>query len=99
MKPKFGDSLKVVYRDTVSLLYRIETDDLYSDMESFKHLLDLSDYPQNHKLFDSTNKNEPLTMKNKLNGQIMLEASSPRSKPYSIKYESGIKQSAKGVQK
>ena len=99
MKPKFGDSLKVVYKDTDSLLYRRETDDLYSDMESFKHLLDLSDYPQNHKLFDSTNKKVPLTMKDELNGQIMLEATCLRSKLYSIKFESGIKQSAKGVQK
>ena len=56
MEPKFGDSLKVVYKDTDSLLYRIETNDLYSDMESFKHSLNLSDYPQKHKLFDSTNK-------------------------------------------
>ena len=99
MKPKFEDSLKVVYKDTDSLLYRIETDDLYSDMESFKHLLDLSDYPQNHKLFDSTNKKVPLTMKDDFNGQIMLEATCLHSKLYSIKYESGIKQSAKGVQK
>ena len=99
MKPKFGDSLKVVYKDTDSLLYRIETDDLYSDMESFKHFLDLSDYPQNHKLFDSTNRKVPLTMKDELNGQVMLETTCLRSKLYSIKYESGIKQSAKGVQK
>ena len=99
MKPKFGESLKVVYKDTDSLLYRIETDDLYSDMESSKHLLDLSDYPQNHKLFDSIDKKLLLTMKDELNGQIMLEATCLRSKLYSINYESGIKQSAKGVQK
>ena len=80
MKPKFGDSLKVVYKDTDSLLYRIETDHLYSNMESFKILFDLSDYPQNHKLFDFTNKKVPLTMKDELNGQIMLEATCLRSK-------------------
>ena len=44
MKPKFGDSLKVVYKDHDCLLYRIETNYLFSDMEYFKHLLDLSDY-------------------------------------------------------
>ena len=38
-------------------------------------------------------------MKDELNGQIMSEATCLRSKLYSIKYESGIKQSAKGVQK
>ena len=99
MKPTFGDSLEVVYKNTDSLLYRIETDDLYSDLESCNHLFDLSDYPQNHKLFDSTNRRVPLTMKDELNGQIMLEATCLRSKLYSIKSESGIKQSAKGVQK
>ena len=99
MKPTFGDSLEVVYKNTDSLLYRIETDDLYSDRESSKHLLDLPDFLQNHKLFDSTNKRVPFTMKDELNGQIMLEATCLRSKLYSIKYESGIKQSAKGDQK
>ena len=69
-------------------------------MECFKHLLDLSDHPQNHKVFDSTNKKVPLTMKDELNGQIMMEATCLRSKLYSIKHESGgLKQSAKGVQK
>ena len=99
MKPNFGEGFKVVYKDTDSLLYRIDTDDFYSDMESFKHLFDLSDYPQNHKLFDSTNKKVPLTMKGELNDQIMLEATCFRSKLCSIKYESGIKRSAKGIQK
>ena len=99
MKPKFGDSLKAVFKDTDSLLYRRETNDLYSDMESFKHFLDLSDYPQNHNMFNSTNKKVPLTKNDELNGQIMLEATCLRSKLYSIKYKIGIKQSAKGVQK
>ena len=43
MQPRYGDSLTVVYQDTDSLLYRIETDDLYIDMKNFAHLLDLSD--------------------------------------------------------
>ena len=80
-------------------MYRVETDDLYSNMEPLKHLLDSSDCPQNHKLFDPTNKKVPLTMKDELNGQIMSEANCLRSKLYSIKYESGIKQSAENVQK
>ena len=99
MKPRFGSSLTVVYKDTDSLLYRIQTDDLYSDMESFKNLLDLSDYPKTHKLYDPTNKKVPLTMKDELNGRVMLECTCLRSKLYSIKFETGLKQSAKGIQK
>ena len=95
----FGDSHKVVYKDTNSSLYRIKTADIYSDMESFKLFLDLSDYPQNHKLFDSANKKVPLTMKDELNGQIMLDDTCLRSKLNSINYKNGIKQSAIGVQK
>ena len=56
MKLRYGDSLTVVYKDTDSLLYRIETDDLYMDMKNVPHLLDLSDYPKNHKLYDPTKK-------------------------------------------
>ena len=38
-KPSYGDSLTVAYKDTDSLLYRIETDDLYIDMKNFAHPL------------------------------------------------------------
>ena len=39
MTPRYGSRICVTYKDTDSLLYRIETDDLYKDMEEFKHLL------------------------------------------------------------
>ncbi|XP_075240282.1 uncharacterized protein LOC142335839 [Convolutriloba macropyga] len=99
MKPRYGQKILVTYKDTDSLLYRVETDDLYEDMKEFKHLLDLSDYPSDHPLFDPTNKKVPLTMTDELNGQILEEAVLLRSKMYSIKYRGGAKQSAKGVQK
>ena len=50
MVPRYSsDRLKVPYKDTDSLLYLVETSDLYKDMESFKHLLDLSDCPPEHR--------------------------------------------------
>ena len=99
MRPRYGSRICVTYKDTDSLLYRIETDDLYKDMDEFKHLLDLSDYPTSHPLFDPTNKKVPLTMTDKLNGSVLEESVILRSKMYSIKFVSGVKQSAKGVQK
>ena len=99
MKPRYGDSLTVVYKDTDSLLYPMETDDLYMDMKNFAHLLDLSEYPKNHKLYDPTNKKVPLTLKDELNGLILEEVVCLRSKLYSIKFSDGVKQSAKGVQR
>ena len=99
MRPRYGSRICVTYKDTDLLLYRIETDDLYKDMEEFKHLLDLSDYPTSHPLFDPTNKKVPLTMTDELNGSVLEESVILRSKMYSIKFVSGVKQSAKGVQK
>lgn len=99
MKPRYGAKLKVCYKDTDSLLYRIETTDLYADMLTFKHLLDLSDYPESHFLHDKSNKKVPLTMTDELQGKVLNEIICLRSKLYSIQYEGGVKQSAKGVQK
>ena len=68
-------------------------------MTTFKHLLDLSDYPADHFLHDKSNKKVPLTMTDELQGKIMLEVVCLRSKLYSIEFAGGVKQSAKGVQK
>ena len=91
--------MKVAYNDTDSLLYFIETPDLYKDMASFKHLLDLSDYPQDHFLHDPTNKKVPLTMTGELQVKVLREVVCLRSKLYSIDYVGGLKQNAQGVQK
>ena len=99
MKPRYGDSITVVYKDTDSLLYRVETNNLYSDMGNLKHLLDLSDYPTSHPLFDASNKEVPLTMTDELQGKVLEEVVCLRSKLYSIKFNGGVRQNAKGVQK
>ena len=99
MKPRYGDRLKVCYKDTDSLLYRIETNYLYSEMHGFKHLLDLSDYTETHFLHDKSNKKVPLTMTDELQGKILTEIVCLRSKLYSIQLEGGVKKSAKGIQK
>ena len=55
-RPRYGKRICVTYKDTDSLLYRVETEDLYEDMYEYKHLLNLSDYPTSHPLFDASNK-------------------------------------------
>ena len=94
-----SDQLKVAYKDTDSLLYQIQTPDLYKDMASFMHLLDLSDYPKDHYLYHPSNKKLPLTMTDELQGKILREVFCLRSKLHSIDYVGGKKQSAKGAQK
>ena len=91
--------LKVAYKDTDPPLYLIETPGLCNDTATFKHLLDLSDYPQEHFLHDPTNKKVPLTMTDELQGKVLRETVCLRSNLYSIDYVGGKKQSAKGVEK
>ena len=43
MRPLFDKKARVMYRDTDSLFYKIETDDIYEDLKQLKHVLDLSD--------------------------------------------------------
>ena len=68
-------------------------------MGNLKHLFDLSDYPTSHPLFNASNKKVPLTMTDELQGKVLEEVVCLRSKLYSIKFNGGVKQSAKGVQK
>ena len=98
MRPRYGNRILVVYKDTDSLLYRVETNDLYEDMAQFKHLLDLLDYPSDHVLYDPSNKKFPLTMTDELNGHVLKECVLLRSEMYSFNYVDGVKQIAKGVQ-
>ena len=99
MKPRFGDKIKICYKDTDSLLYRVETENLYSETATFKHLLNLSDYPEKHFLHDKTNEKVPLTMTDKLQGKVLSEVVCLRSKLYSIQFAGGVKQRARRVQK
>ena len=100
MVPRYSAAkLKLAYKDTDSLLYCVETENLYQDMAGFKHLLDLSDYPPDHFLYDPTNKKVPLTMTDELQGKVLREVVCLRSKLYSIDFVGGKKQSAKSVTK
>ena len=74
MGPLFDKKARVMYRDTDSLFYEIETDDIYEDLKQLKHVLDLSDYPKDHHLHSDLNKKVPLKLSDELNGDIVMEA-------------------------
>ena len=99
IKPRFGEKIKVCHKNTDSLLYRVETQNLDSEMATFKHLLDLSDHPEEHFLHDKTNKKVGLTMTDDLQGKVLGDFVCLRSILHSSDFEGGVKQSAEGVQK
>ena len=56
-KAFYNDRCSLIYIDTDSLYINIETDDLYHDLNSnFRSILDCSNYPRDHPLFNETNK-------------------------------------------
>ena len=49
IKQKYGDKAKLLFTDTDSFMYEIQTEDFYKDIsEDVKNRFDASDYPPNH---------------------------------------------------
>ena len=46
----------LLFKDTDSLVYEIETDDVYEDFYEDKNLFDFSNYPEDSNIFDLVNK-------------------------------------------
>ncbi|KFM69574.1 hypothetical protein X975_03200, partial [Stegodyphus mimosarum] len=73
IKPKYGAKATLLFSDTDSLCYVVETKDIYADMKKDLHLFDTSDYPQDHPLFSVINKKVLGKMKDELAGDIAQE--------------------------
>ena len=56
IKNKYGDRAKLLFTDTDSLTYEIETDDVYKDFSNDKDMFDNSDYPENSPYYCNVNK-------------------------------------------
>lgn len=54
---KYGaEKVKLLFTDTDSLMYQIQTEDVYKDMQEDQDLFDTSEYPPEHFLFIEANK-------------------------------------------
>ena len=56
IKAKYGDKASLLYTDTDSLLFEVETDDVYADMKANATQYDFSDYPRRHRNHSIENK-------------------------------------------
>ena len=74
---------KLLFTDRDSLVYEIETKDLYEDFYEDKGLFGFSDYPQDLKFFDLVNKNIIDKIKDEFKGKIISEFVGLKSKMYS----------------
>ena len=103
IKPKYGEKAKLLFTDTDSLMYEIETEDFYKDIsEDVKDRFDTSDYPENHPSGIPTGINKKVLgmFKDEAAGKIIKEFVGLRAKLYSFIMEDGKENKrCKGVKK
>ena len=73
MKKVYDDKVKLLFTDTDSLCYIIETDDIYRDMDDYNHLFDTSNYNEDHFLYSLKNKRVLGKFKDEAKGKIIDE--------------------------
>ena len=100
-KNKYGEKAQLLFTDTDSLCYEVETEDFFKDMYDNKHLFDLSDIddenPTIGKYKDITNKKVIGVFKPEHVNSNIKEFIGLRSKMYSLLLENGAeKKTAKG---
>ena len=103
IKRKYGDKAKLLFTDTDSLMYEIQTDDFYKDIsEDVKYRFDTSNYPPNHPsgIPSGFNKKVLGMFKDEAGGKVIDEFVGLRAKLYSYKmFEGEENKKCKGVKK
>ena len=92
IKKKYGDKAKLLFTDTDSLMYEIQTKDFYKDISGdVKDRFDTSDYPPNHSSGIPTGSNKEVLgmFKDEAGGKIIDEFVGLRAKLYSYKMLEG----------
>ena len=80
IKQKYKSKAKLLFTDTDSLTYEIRTKDAYKDFWKNKDKFDNSDYPEDTKFCDKTNKKVIDKFEDEAAGQIITEFVGLRSK-------------------
>ena len=103
IKSKYGDKAKLLFSDTDSLMYEIQTEDFYKDIAGdVKNKFDTSDYPENHPSGIPTGENKKVLgkMKDEAAGKIINEFVGLRAKLYSFIMDDGKEtKKCKGIKK
>ena len=103
IKPKYGAKAKLLFTDTDSFLYEIETEDFYKDISGdVKDRFDTSDHPENHPSGIPTGINKKVLgmFKDEAAGKRIKEFVGLRAKLYSFIMEDGKENKrCKGVKK
>ena len=100
--PKYGGKQKLLFKDTDTLMYEIETEDFFKDIkDDVECRFDTSDFPADHPSgIERKNKKVIGMMKDEATGKIIEEFVGLRGKLYSYKmHEEKEEKKCKGVKK
>ena len=100
--PKYGKNQKLLFTDTDSLCYEIETEDFYKDISNdVEKGFDTSNFPKDHPSGIPVGKKKiPGMMKDEAGGKIIEEFVGLRAKLYSYKmFEGKEEKKCKGIKK
>ena len=102
IKPKYGERAKLLFTDTDSLMYEIETEDFYKDISPDVHSwFDTSNYPKEHSSGIETGVNKKVIglMKDEAGGKIITEFVGLRAKNYAFLIGDEEHKKCKGIKK
>ena len=100
VKPKYGEKAKLLFTDTDSLMYLIETEDFYEDISPDVHeWFDTSNYPPNHPSGIPTGVNKMVIgmFKDEVGGKIITEFVGLRAKNYAYLCDGKEYKKCKGI--
>ncbi|XP_008188430.1 uncharacterized protein LOC103310830 [Acyrthosiphon pisum] len=100
MKHHFGKNIKLMYMDTDSLVYTINSKDFYNDLRQNRHLLermDRSNLPTDHLCYCADRKKVPGTFTDETHGNAIHEFVALRAKAYAYNLAGVENIKAKGV--
>ena len=90
----------MLFTDTDSLCYEIQTNDFYKDIaEDVSKRFDTSNYPKGHPIQSDANKKVLGMMKDEAAGKIITEFVGLRSKLYAYEVDGNTDKKCKGVKK
>ena len=89
-----GERSKLLYTDTDSFVFAIESVDISRDMLARSECFDCSNYPRDHRCYSNENKKVIGKFKDELAGNIMTEFVALRAKMYAFTYNSDVNPAA-----
>lgn len=99
-KKVYNQNVNLLYMDTDSLYLNIKTHDIYADIKKYlSNILDLSNFPHNHSMFDDNHKGNLGILKSDVGEIPIFSFVGLKPKMYAISYGNEIKKTAKGIKK